>query len=99
MNRICVLIINLLIIFRNSPKLSFVDWNKYLDEISKTKSIDSNEIKGKLVNCGKPGLSGTTVSSKEFNQCILHTYVYCREIGYLTDSKKVETTTIPRPME
>ena len=39
-----------------------MEWNKYLDEISKTKSIDSNEIKGKLVNCGKPGLSGTTVS-------------------------------------
>ena len=54
-----------------------MDWNKYLDEISKTKSIDSNEIKGKLVDCGKPGLSGTTVSFKEeFNQCILGRYLY-----------------------
>ena len=47
--------------FRNSPKLSFADWNKYLDEISNTKKVDANEIKGKLVSCGKPGLSGTTV--------------------------------------
>jgi hypothetical protein len=48
-------------ICRNSPKMSFVDWNKYLDEISKTKSMDVNEIKGPLVACGKPGFSGTTV--------------------------------------
>ena len=39
-----------------------MDWNKYLDEIAKTKSLDSNEIKGQLVACGKPGFSaGTTV--------------------------------------
>merc|ERR1712018_452512 len=49
-------------ISKNSPKLSFADWNKYLDEISNTKKVDANEIKGKLVSCGKPGLSGTTVS-------------------------------------
>ena len=48
--------------FRNAPKLSFVEWNKYLDEISKNKKVDVNAIKHKLVDCGKPGLSGTTVS-------------------------------------
>ena len=48
-------------IFRNSPKLSFVEWNKYLDEIAKAKSVDVNSIKTKLVDCGKPGLSGATV--------------------------------------
>lgn len=48
-------------ISKNSPKLSFADWNKYLDEIAKNKSIDANEIKGQLVNCGKPGFSRTTV--------------------------------------
>ena len=50
------------ICFRNSPKLSFLDWNKYLDEIVKTKSIDGNEMKSKLVSCEKPGFTGTTVS-------------------------------------
>lgn len=48
-------------ISKNSPKLSFVDWNKYLDEIAKSKNIDCNEIKGQLVDCGKPGFSRTTV--------------------------------------
>lgn len=51
-------------ISKNSPKLSFADWNKYLDEISNTKKVDANEIKGKLVSCGKPGLSGTTSVAK-----------------------------------
>lgn len=47
---------------RNAPKLSFVEWNKYLDEISGQKNVEANAIKAKLVECGKPGLSaGTTV--------------------------------------
>jgi hypothetical protein len=50
--------------FRNAPKLSFSDWNKYLDEISKTKSIEGNEIRNELINCGKPGFSRATVSLK-----------------------------------
>jgi len=52
-------------ISKNSPKLSFSDWNKYLDEIAKTKSLDSNEIKGQLAGCGKPGFAaGTTTVAK-----------------------------------
>ena len=42
--------------------MSFVEWNKYLDEIAKNKKVDVNIIKNKLVDCGKPGLSGATVS-------------------------------------
>ena len=49
------------IYFRNSPKLSFTDWNKYLDEIAKNKKVDANALKGKLVECGKPGFTGATV--------------------------------------
>ena len=49
------------IFFRNSPKLSFTDWNKYLDEIAKNKKVDANALKGKLVECGKPGFTGATV--------------------------------------
>ena len=48
-------------IFRNSPKLSFTDWNKYLDEIAKNKKVDGNALKGKLVECGRPGFTGATV--------------------------------------
>jgi len=51
-------------ISKNSPKLSFADWNKYLDEIAKNKSLDSNEIKGQLAGCGKPGFSGATTVAK-----------------------------------
>ena len=60
---ICVLLIYFFM-FRNAPKLSFSDWNKYLDEISKTKSIEGNQIRNELINCGKPGFSRATVSLK-----------------------------------
>ncbi len=43
--------------------MSFSDWNKYLDEIAKTKKVELTEIKSKLTDCGKPGVSGTTVSA------------------------------------
>ncbi len=46
---------------KNAPKLSFVEWTKYLDEIAKNKSMEVAEVRGKLVGCGAPGLSGTTV--------------------------------------
>lgn len=49
---------------KNSPKLSFLDWNKYLDEIAKNKNQDSNELKSKLIDCGKPGLTGATAVQK-----------------------------------
>jgi len=51
-------------ISKNSPKLSFTDWNKYLDEIAKNKKVDANALKGKLVECGKPGFTGATKISQ-----------------------------------
>merc|ERR1719273_2813971 len=51
-------------ISKNSPKLSFVEWNKYLDEIAKSKKTETNILKAKLVDCGKPGLSGATAIAK-----------------------------------
>ena len=47
--------------FRNGPKLSFNDWNKYLNEIASNKKVDVNTIKTKLVECGEPGFTGETV--------------------------------------
>merc|ERR1719225_2042490 len=51
-------------ISKNSPKLSFTDWNKYLDEIANNKKVDANALKGKLVECGKPGFTGATKISQ-----------------------------------
>ena len=47
---------------RRSPKLSFPEWSKYLEEIATAKKLDVNEIKVKLVECGTPGTTGATVS-------------------------------------
>uniref|UniRef100_T1E2X3 Tubulin polymerization-promoting protein homolog n=1 Tax=Psorophora albipes TaxID=869069 RepID=T1E2X3_9DIPT len=43
-----------------SMKLSFEDYNKFLDDLAKTKKVDLNEIKNKLVNCGAPGIHHAT---------------------------------------
>merc|ERR1711894_211807 len=47
-------------ISKNAPKLSFSDWNKYLDEIANSKKQDKNELKSKLIECGRPGFTGAT---------------------------------------
>jgi len=47
-------------IAKNTTKLNFPGWSKYLEEIANSKSIHVNSIKAKLVECGKPGLSGAT---------------------------------------
>ena len=39
--------------------MSFSDWCKYLEEIAKTKKMNVNTIKSKLVECGEPGNTGT----------------------------------------
>jgi len=63
-------------ISKRSPKLSFVDWNKYLDEIAASKKLNVNEVKGKLVECGSPGTSGATKVVK------------CTAVDRLTDTSK-----------
>jgi len=51
-------------ISKRSPKLSFVDWSKYLDEIALTKKKDVNEMMTKLIDCGTPGTTGATKVAK-----------------------------------
>jgi len=51
-------------ISKKSPKLSFVDWSKYLDEIAVTKKKNVSEIMTKLVDCGTPGTTGATKVAK-----------------------------------
>ncbi|XP_062543602.1 tubulin polymerization-promoting protein homolog isoform X1 [Armigeres subalbatus] len=43
-----------------SMKLTFEDYNKFLDDLAKTKKVDLNEIKGKMANCGAPGIHNAT---------------------------------------
>lgn len=43
-----------------SMKLSFEDYNKFLEDLAKTKKIELDEIKGKLANCGAPGIHNAT---------------------------------------
>lgn len=38
-----------------SLKLSYADYQKFLEDLAKTKGVDLAEIKGKLAGCGAPG--------------------------------------------
>lgn len=43
-----------------SMKLSFEDYNKFLEDLAKTKKVELEEIKSKLANCGAPGVHNAT---------------------------------------
>lgn len=43
-----------------SMKLSFEDYNKFLEDLAKTKKVELDEIKSKLANCGTPGIHNAT---------------------------------------
>lgn len=48
-----------------SIKLSVVDYQKFLEDLAKTKGVELATIKGKLAGCGAPGSnSGAKVSRK-----------------------------------
>lgn len=48
-----------------SLKVTFSDYNKFLDDLATTKKVDLAEIKNKLAGCGAPGVPQIT------NVCIL----------------------------
>lgn len=39
-----------------SMKISYSDYNKFLEDLAKTKKVELDEIKSKLANCGAPGV-------------------------------------------
>lgn len=45
-----------------SVRVGILDYNKFLEDLAKTKKIELSEIKGKMANCGAPGVLHTTVS-------------------------------------
>jgi len=47
-----------------SLKLSLSDYQKFLEELAKAKKVQVSEIREKMINCGPPGLSGTTTAVK-----------------------------------
>jgi hypothetical protein len=42
-------------------KLGFDDYNKFLEDLTKNKKVDLEEIKSKMASCGSPGFTGVTV--------------------------------------
>ncbi|XP_014248364.1 TPPP family protein CG45057 isoform X3 [Cimex lectularius] len=45
-------------------KVTFADYNKFLEDLAKAKKVDVEEIKRKLSNCGPPGLSSNVGAVK-----------------------------------
>lgn len=51
-----------------SQKLNFDDYNKFLEDLAKTKGINLEELKDKMASCGEPGLKvAATVKFHLFN--------------------------------
>lgn len=46
-----------------SLKVSYSDYNKFLEDLATTRKVDLAEIKSKLASCGAPGVAQVTVSS------------------------------------
>ncbi|XP_067643380.1 tubulin polymerization-promoting protein homolog isoform X1 [Eurosta solidaginis] len=40
-----------------SLKISYADYNKFLEDLAKTRNVELSEIKKKLANCGAPGVA------------------------------------------
>merc|ERR1719318_1881923 len=49
-------------ISKKAPKLNFVDWCKFVDEVAKAKKMNINTIQFKLIECGEPGNTGTKIA-------------------------------------
>lgn len=42
---------------------------KYIEELAAQKKTDPQELKDKMINCGAPGTSGTTVAFPTLHRC------------------------------
>lgn len=47
--------------FTRSLKLGLTDYQKFLEDLAKAKKVELAEIRDKMIQCGIPGTSGTTV--------------------------------------
>lgn len=42
-------------------KISYADYNKFLEDLAKTKKVELSEIKNKMASCGTPGVAHVSV--------------------------------------
>lgn len=49
-------------------KVSYADYNKFLEDLAKTKSIELADIKAKLAGCGSPGANSAVKVRESFWQ-------------------------------
>jgi len=47
-------------LFKTAKKVGFEEFKHYVEDLSKSKKLEPEEILGKLTNCGAPGLSQAT---------------------------------------
>lgn len=45
-------------------KISILDYNKFLEDLAKTKKVELAQIKQKMANCGAPGVVSVSVSGR-----------------------------------
>jgi hypothetical protein len=58
-------------------KIGFADYNKYLEDLAKTKGVDLAEIKNKLTSCGQPGVGQVKVGFLSLNKKAAHLMNHC----------------------
>lgn len=50
------------LIVSRMQKISIGDYEKFLEDLAKSKKVELEEIKKKMIECGAPGLTGASVS-------------------------------------
>jgi len=54
-------------VYFRQQKLGFDDYNKFLEDLTKNKKVDLEEMKSKMATCGSPGLTGISVRKFALN--------------------------------
>ncbi|XP_055324863.1 tubulin polymerization-promoting protein homolog [Sitodiplosis mosellana] len=49
---------------KSAKKVSYADYNKFLEDLATTKGVDVEEMRQKMATCGDPGLKQATTSGK-----------------------------------
>jgi p25-alpha len=81
-------------------KVSFEDYNKFLEDLAKTKKVELADIKSKMAGCGAPGVGNSGVGSAKLFyafllNCSILSQLYLQQSGKaaetvarLTDTSK-----------
>lgn len=63
-------------------KISLADYNKFLDDLAKTKKVELAQIKQKMANCGAPGVLQVSVSGRDYIRLIYRNSNYSISLGW-----------------